>query len=219
MAVVSLILTDKEVDSEFLHSPRMMFDGFWPGPNSDAVSHLEMMDRLMSAGYSSLAQAEGKCFRRVVWGGGPSIFYSDTRVVLRRLCSDFGRIMMRRCYDMKMPSAFKSSVGDLEVIQSHLESVSPVPPLPLKSTVPIPGTVLTTSSAISTNESESGHHLANGPDTGLTMMKSTDLMGSLHLGKLQVNGRPLRVVLYTRGNSGTKRTIQVEHCDCVTALK
>ena len=126
---------------------------------------------------------------------------------------------MRRCYDMKMPSAFKSSVGDLEVIQSHLESVSPVPPLPLKSTVPIPGTVLTTSSAISTNESESGHHLANGPDTGLTMMKSTDLMGSLHLGKLQVNGRPLRVVLYTRGNSGTKRTIQVEHCDCVTALK
>ena len=54
------------------------------------------------------------CFSRVVWGQGTHAFYWDTRVVMRRLCSDFARVMVRVCYNMRVPTGFGGGGGDPE---------------------------------------------------------------------------------------------------------
>lgn len=45
----------------------------------------------MSHGGLSLAEASGMCFRRMVWGHGPHLFYTSMMQRLRRLVSRFAR--------------------------------------------------------------------------------------------------------------------------------
>lgn len=47
------------------------------------------------------------CFRRILWGQGPHIFYSDTRVMMRRTCSDFARHLVAQHYDLAIPLEFR----------------------------------------------------------------------------------------------------------------
>ena len=47
------------------------------------------------------------CFRRILWGQGPHIFYSDTRVMMRRTCSDFARHLVAQHYDLTIPLEFR----------------------------------------------------------------------------------------------------------------
>ena len=52
-------------------------------------------------------QADGMCFRRVVWGTGLRIFYVDAMVTLRRLTADFARAFIKRSYMLRMPIEFE----------------------------------------------------------------------------------------------------------------
>lgn len=57
----------------------------------NVVQHLRLMEDVMSAGSISLSQASGMCFRRLVWGHGPHMFYTASLARLRRLVSHFTR--------------------------------------------------------------------------------------------------------------------------------
>jgi hypothetical protein len=55
------------------------------------ATHIRLMEDMMSNGGLSLAEASGMCFRRMVWGHGPHLFYTSMMQRLRRLVSRFAR--------------------------------------------------------------------------------------------------------------------------------
>eukprot|EP00596_Hydrurales_sp_CCMP1899_P009309 CAMPEP_0119037498 /NCGR_PEP_ID=MMETSP1177-20130426/5884_1 /TAXON_ID=2985 /ORGANISM="Ochromonas sp, Strain CCMP1899" /LENGTH=160 /DNA_ID=CAMNT_0006998839 /DNA_START=652 /DNA_END=1131 /DNA_ORIENTATION=+ len=112
MPVISLILSDWYESPEYVHLPRMMLTGIESGggPKDDSVPHLKLLNQLMAAGTVTLSKAEGMCFSRVVWGRGTSLFYADTQVVMRRLCTDFGRLLAKTFFDIKLPTRFEIGV-------------------------------------------------------------------------------------------------------------
>lgn len=51
-------------------------------------------------------QAQGMCFRRVIWGHGPHLLYVDSMVALRRKASEFLRLLVLRSFDIRVPREF-----------------------------------------------------------------------------------------------------------------
>jgi hypothetical protein len=100
------IMLDAVLYPEMLHLPRMGLVDFPGHPRHELMSHLQIASDLMSAGMHDLKSLEGHCFRRVVWGYGAHLMYSDTLVFMRRLVSEFLRQFVILKYPVKLPAAF-----------------------------------------------------------------------------------------------------------------
>jgi hypothetical protein len=62
------------------------------GPDDINVAlHLRLMEDVMSDGALPIAKASGMCFRRLVWGHGPHMFYTAMMQKLRRMVARFAR--------------------------------------------------------------------------------------------------------------------------------
>jgi hypothetical protein len=112
--------------------------------------------------------------------------------VLRRLCGDFIRILVRVCLNMAVPAAFKSeneSKGE-----SGREGLSNAVKQSGNTTV------------AATNKRDSrvtGRVLSSDTHTPPTSPALTPV-------PLQVHGRAARIVLYSRGSTGNGRSMQVD---------
>jgi len=120
LPLIAQIILDAYLAPQMLHLPRMFLQY---GSGSDSISghhkqsrngvpHLDLLHKLTSAGSITLAQADGMCFRRVVWGHGPHVLYQDSLVTLRRLSAAFARQLALRCYNLTYPLDFLSSYSD-----------------------------------------------------------------------------------------------------------
>jgi hypothetical protein len=142
------------------------------------------------------------CFSRVVWGQGPHIYFRDTRVVLRRLCGDFIRILVRVCLNMAVPTVFKSERENGSKRGSGSESKRDSDRKGLSDGVN--ENKNTTVEAANKRDIRYAGRVLSG-DT-YTPPRSPDLT----LVPLQVHGRAARIVLYSRGSTGHGRSMQVD---------
>ena len=78
---------------------------------------------------------EGTCFRRVVWGHGPHLFYLDTMIALRRLASEFIRNFAMQMYEIKVPLEFTKPATEFKDRQSLIASGSRKEMHPLRVTL------------------------------------------------------------------------------------
>lgn len=108
LLVVANILIDAFIMPDFLHLPRTELIGFFPNDHL-ATRHINLIDKLMTKGTLTLSEASNICFRRVVWGQGPSFMYFDALSTLRRLTSKFMRNFVYKLFDLKIPSIFSSN--------------------------------------------------------------------------------------------------------------
>lgn len=149
LPIVAQIVTDMVMWPEAANWPRMGLVGFQiPAQHRSRASeqslpHLLLFNELFNGGTVAVNDANGMCFRRVIWGLGLRLHYVDAMVVLRRLTADFARALAIRAYNPPIPPAFR-------VLQQQRK------------------------------------------------------------GDLVVDGKPLNVLLVSRGSQGTGRTIQNE---------
>ena len=165
LPVVSQVLVDAVLSPEFLHLPRAQLVGFHPHDHS-AVPHIKLIDHLMTAGTLSLQEANGMCFRRIIWGQGPHMMYQDVLVFLRRMVTDFTRLLITRVLNIPNPKVFQPTIPENSAFPTNNS-------LKLNSNIPI----LT---------------LPNG-----TVIQNNNLNG-------------MKIVLYTRGDSGKGRSMKGE---------
>lgn len=180
------------------------------------------------------------CFRRVVWGHGPHIFYVDSLQVLRRQVTKFARLFIEKFlhrYKVQEKISFENRWGsplEENPIDNHRRLQKRSPRADVKGMV-AKGQAGDVSFKV--HKRMKGSHRNNhdgGPEGPLGMQDRGQLKGgqqtkvesvtiNLNMtykgqGPLTVGNRPMRVVVYTRGSSGRGRTIQNEHL-IVNALK
>lgn len=147
------------------------------GPDDTNVAiHLRLMEDIMSDGLLPLGKASGMCFRRIVWGHGPHMFYTAMMQRLRRMVARFAREFAGQLvlqYQQDHPQTLWhrwNEESDLPTVQK----------LQLKFQ----------------------EHQNKYKDRGLAPPSSEFLFNA--------KGESLKVLIYTRGNSGKGRTIQNE---------
>eukprot|EP01039_Chlorochromonas_danica_P009738 gene9736-10772_t len=174
LALVTTILLDRYVAPDMLHAPRKLLVDYNPrlfklskGPRSNhsddemGSKHMQLIRDLMSDGVVSLQKLSGTCFRRIVWGTGPSTNYVLVLQTLRRLVTSFAR----------------------HFAEALIRSVVTTPNPPAWPMV----------DQFQTSRQPSGQSLVS------------------------KDGKPLKVVFFTRGSSGRGRTIANERS--VTTLE
>eukprot|EP01041_Mallomonas_annulata_P004158 gene4158-8264_t len=70
------------------------------------IPHAILYKKLFEGGELDMESANGMCFRRVAWGSGLRIHYTDAMVVLRRLTADFARLLAMMTYNPPVPQPF-----------------------------------------------------------------------------------------------------------------
>ena len=114
--LVSQVLNDYFLAPEYLHLPRRMlrggdFDISHRNHGGSNPAHLRLMDDLMMDTTLGLAEADGHCFSRIVWGYGAHVLYYDTLVTMRRLVADFTHKFIQKVYKLPEPIEFSSSLS------------------------------------------------------------------------------------------------------------
>lgn len=104
---LSTIIMDAYLYPDLLHLPRqiLIYPGFYKSDDrlcNNPVKHFDILFRTMSAGKVTLEQAEGTCYRRVIWGQGPSILYDDVLTPWRRQAAYLLRRFVH--YSYKIPT-------------------------------------------------------------------------------------------------------------------
>lgn len=102
------------------------FESSQRGHGGSNPAHLRLMEDLMTHGTLGLAEADGHCFTRVVWGYGAHVLYYDTLVVMRRLVGDFTHRFIQKVYKLPVPVEFaaKASSRRLEIDSNQDQSVN-----------------------------------------------------------------------------------------------
>eukprot|EP01041_Mallomonas_annulata_P004027 gene4027-8017_t len=70
------------------------------------LPHMGIYEKLFEGGEIDINAAHGMCFRRVAWGSGLRMHYTDAMVVLRRLTADFARLLAMMTYNPPIPPPF-----------------------------------------------------------------------------------------------------------------
>lgn len=130
--LVSQVLHDYFLAPEYIHLPRRMLRGgdFDVNHRSHGVgssnnpAHLQLMDDLMTDSTLGLAEADGHCFNRVVWGYGAHVLYYDTLVTMRRLVADFTHKFIQKVYKLSEPVEFKTGAQHVTASHSHTGHLS-----------------------------------------------------------------------------------------------
>jgi hypothetical protein len=117
------IMLDSILYPDMLHLPRMGLAGFNGHSGPELMSHLQIANDLMSGGVHPLSDLEGQCFRRIVWGYGAHLMYSDSLVFMRRLVTEFLRQYVIVKYPMTLPSRFQH---DEDARIKRIEKYDPV---------------------------------------------------------------------------------------------
>lgn len=161
----------------------------------------------------------------MVWGPGPNVFYSDQRVALRRAVADFARNQVKHEYGMEtgIPTEFAVTPPSYPPFTSHYDrkrarQQARRPP-PKKKPPHKPSPHRAHSSSAPSGKRLLGnieHHALPGDVSQVRTLSPTHsntVWGSsitqLPPGKTSAGVTPLRVVLYSRGNEGT-RSLKLE---------
>jgi hypothetical protein len=65
-------------------------------------------------------QADGMCFKRVVWGTGFRMHYADAMVVLRRLTAEFARGLVMHAYSIPIPPSIQVDISKVDEMSYSL---------------------------------------------------------------------------------------------------
>lgn len=222
------IMLDAFLAPDFLHKPRMMLTGFYPG-GDEGVLHMQLLTDLMSAGTISVDKVKDMCFRRVVWGHGAHVMFYDVRVSLRRLLGDFAHHFVNHMYDLHVPAPFNKH-------KQHAESSKRRMTLSQQTNDYLNRRILSqNSSMVNSNDTSL---LSNPTNVNITQMSKNlppQVNGTIdnsvttnnqYIGSYSMNGtstyngprnkmlyrnqQPLKIVIYTRGSTGKGRSIQGE---------
>lgn len=79
---LATIVMDAYLYPELLHLPRkiLIYPGFYVGNaplNDHPVEHFKLLFQTFSGGKITLSEAEGMCFRRIIWGQGNNLYYVE----------------------------------------------------------------------------------------------------------------------------------------------
>jgi hypothetical protein len=171
-------------------------------PEFDLI--MNQLSKLHNKYFSALSlQVEGWCFRRVMWGPGPFVFYNDQRVAMRRVVADFARNQMKLEYHMDTGIPKEYALISHPPRYPHFASVYK------RSAIAGGGprsTPRKTKRPIKTPQhrqlfEDSVQRVNN------TVWNST--ITELPSGKTSTGQTPLRIVLYSRGNSES-RSLKLE---------
>lgn len=144
-------------------------------------------------------QVNGMCFRRVVWGHGPHVLYQDTTVALRRLTAEFARKLVFKFYNISYPTVFWSnsnSSGRPGAFKNNLTSWQVKQPAP------------STTAALQIENKIVLYGGAEGKQQPNPDLVPVTMTGAATVDRGPLSG--LNIVFYTRGNSGTGRSMQGE---------
>jgi hypothetical protein len=135
------------------------------------------------------------CFRRVVWGHGPHVLYQDTTVALRRLTAEFARRLVFKFYNISYPPVFRSNntrSGKAVAFKTNLTSWQVKQPAP------------SVTAALQSEKKIVLYGAAE--DSKQPNPNLVPVVAAMERGVLS----GLNVVFYTRGSSGTGRSMQGE---------
>lgn len=98
----ALLVYDYYFYPNMLHLPRklLIYPDFYVGNKlcKNPVKHFEILLKTFSGGHLTLNQASGMCFKRIIWGQGPSLLYDDVLIALRRQTTFLLRIFVQKLY-------------------------------------------------------------------------------------------------------------------------
>ena len=138
------------------------------------------------------------CFSRVVWGHGPHVLYQDTTVALRRLTAEFARKLVFKFYNISFPSVFW--------LNATTGSGSPVAFRTNLTSWQVQQSTASVTAALQSDRKIALYGGAEGdsnkqPNSGPVPVVAVTDRGPLY---------GLNVVFYTRGSSGSGRSMQGE---------
>ncbi len=220
LPLISQIILDAYLSPHMLYEPRMLLTGFQGTGSSDreeGAVHMRLLRDLMPYGHLPYLKAGGTCFRRVVWGHGPHMFYTDSLQVLRKFVAKFARNCAQKLVyhgqevkGMKFYDSFESRnvvvnrklQEENEGLKYHsrnkqLHQRGKAVSNKHKRSISSPGVDKIPSISPSPTASEVNISVVQQNWWKIPLPKS-------------VNGQPLKILVYTRGNSGFGRTIENE---------
>lgn len=108
LGLLSHVVTDVHFEREFALLPRLRLAGWQPGAKGSEAAHYSILKDIMPELALGAAQADGMCFRRIVWGDGPRLLYNHNLVLLRRQATDLMRALVKRTHRPPLPEEFVS---------------------------------------------------------------------------------------------------------------